>query len=106
MMAVKSLDDSVSKLYVVPGVHSVVRATVSSDASGAVVDAAHRHDSSHSSHSSLLDLTHVTVTISDAAVHLDVLSWQHVHAHLGIVASLKFAVPVVPSCGHVGSNVV
>ena len=98
-MAVEAHDDSVSKLYVVPGVLSAVDTMqvmirLASDVS--VSSAAQRHHSSHSPHSSLFDLAHVAVTRADASVHFHILSRQHLRAHLGMVTWLKFAVLVSP----------
>ena len=115
MMAVKSHDDAVRELYVVSGVHSAggpwavswtcVQSSTS-DASGAIVDAAHSNHLAYSSHAALFDLAHITMTLSYTSVHLEIVSRQHVHAHLGMVAALKFAIVVSPACGHTSFDVV
>lgn len=73
---------------------------IPSYASGAVVDAANRHNHSDLTHTSLFLVAHVAMTVSDASVHFHILSGQHLSAHLGMVSSLKFAPVMIPACGH------
>jgi len=112
-MAVKSHDLSICELHVVSSVLPDGRSSgriVVAHASGAIIHTACRQHSSHLSGSSLLAPTDGGTTWSDGAESVavggDVLSWQHVGAHLSKVASLKLAIFVCPAGGHTGSNVV
>ena len=100
VVTIEPHDHSVAKLNVVSCVHSArtivaARAKVAPDSS--TRQAGHGDNLSYSSHASLLDFANVRVTVRDAAVHLDVLSRQHLCANFCVVPSLKFAVGVFPA---------
>lgn len=98
VVTIESHDHTVCESDVVPGVHSAWHhITMASDR--ALFRAAHRHNSSHTSHSSLFDLAHITMTFSYASVHLEIVSRQHLSRHLRMISSLKLAILVFPTCG-------
>ena len=96
-MTVITQDLSVPELYVVSGEHSGVVWILVGVASDATIwQTAHRPHASDLAHACLFLLAHVAVTVRDAAIHLDILSWQHLSCDFRVISWLKFAAVMVP----------